>query len=156
MRFVIRGIVQGVGFRPAVYRVARSMGLRGRVYNNGGCVAIETDGDESFIDRLRSELPPLARMDSVESSECEIPAEILDFTITPSGSEGRGVGIPTDTAICSRCLEEIRGGGRRAGYAFTTCTECGARFTLMASNPYDRERTSMREFPRCPDRKSVV
>ena len=149
MRFVIRGTVQGVGFRPTVYRVATSMGLRGTVRNDGASVIIDTDGDASFLDRLRDELPALAVIESAECIDHDLPDDVKDFSIIQSGSEGHGVGIPTDTAICPNCLKEMRGNGRRGGYAFTTCTECGARFTLMESNPYDRERTSMKEFPKC-------
>ena len=151
MRFVIRGIVQGVGFRPAVYRTAKAMGLRGTVRNDGASVVIETDGDTSFIDNLRKELPALAHIESVDSEACDLPDSITDFRIIESGNSEHGVGIPTDTAICPKCLAEMRGNGRRSGYPFTTCTECGARFTLMKANPYDRERTSMKSFPMCPD-----
>ncbi len=149
MRFVIRGTVQGVGFRPTVYRVAQRTGVRGTVRNDGASVIIDTDGDASFLDELRKELPPLAVIESAECIDYDLPADVKGFTIVRSGSEGHGVGIPTDTAICPKCLKEMRGSGRRGGYAFTTCTECGARFTLMESNPYDRERTSMRRFPMC-------
>ena len=151
MRFVIRGTVQGVGFRPTVYRVAKAMGLRGTVRNDGASVIIETDGDASFLDRLRAELPALAFIESAECIDHRLPDSVKGFSIIQSGNSGHGVGIPTDTAICDRCLEEMRGTGRRSGYPFTTCTECGARFTLMESNPYDRERTSMREYPMCPE-----
>jgi len=151
MRFTIRGVVQGVGFRPTVYRVAKSMGLRGTVRNDGAYVVIETDGNASFIDRLKAELPALALIESVDCEEYALPDSVKDFSIIGSGNTARGVGIPTDTAICPKCLAEMRGKGRRSGYAFTTCTECGARFTLMETNPYDRERTSMRDFPMCPE-----
>ena len=151
MRFIVRGTVQGVGFRPTVYRVAKSMGLRGTVRNDGAYVVIETDGDASFIDRLKTELPALAHIESVDSEDYDLPDDVTDFSIIGSGNTAHGVGIPTDTAICPKCLAEMRGTGRRGGYAFTTCTECGARFTLMESNPYDRERTSMRDFPKCPE-----
>ena len=151
MRFVIRGVVQGVGFRPAVYRTAKAMGLRGTVRNDGASVVIETDGDASFIDSLRKGLPALARIESVAAEDYDLPDSVKDFSIITSGNGEHGVGIPTDTAICPRCLAEMRGTGRRGGYAFTTCTECGARFTLMESNPYDRERTSMKAFPMCPE-----
>ena len=151
MRFVIRGTVQGVGFRPTVYRVAKSMGLRGTVRNDGAYVVIETNGDQSFIGRLKAELPALARIESVDCEEYVLPDDVKDFTIIGSGNTAHGVGIPTDTAICPKCLADIRGSGRRSGYAFTTCTECGARFTLMERNPYDRERTSMRDFPKCTE-----
>lgn len=151
MRFTIRGVVQGVGFRPTVYRVAKSMGLRGTVRNDGAYVVIETDGNASFIDRLKAELPSLALIESVDCEEYVLPDSVKDFSIIGSSNTARGVGIPTDTAICPKCLAEMRGKGRRSGYAFTTCTECGARFTLMESSPYDRERTSMRDFPKCPE-----
>lgn len=151
MRFVIRGVVQGVGFRPAVYRTAKAMGLRGTVRNDGASVVIETDGDASFIDSLRRGLPALARIESVAAEEYDPPDSVKDFSIITSGNGEHGVGIPTDTAICPKCLAEMRGTGRRGRYAFTTCTECGARFTLMESNPYDRERTSMKAFPMCPE-----
>ena len=151
MRFVIRGIVQGVGFRPTVYRVACAMGLKGTVRNDGASVVIETDGDESFLERLRLELPALAYIESAVCEPYDLPGSVKDFRIVESGNGGHGVGIPTDTAICPKCLSELRGNGRRGGYAFTTCTECGARFTLMESNPYDRERTSMRDFPKCDE-----
>ena len=154
MRFVIRGTVQGVGFRPTVYRVAKAMGLRGTVRNDGASVIIDTDGDASFLDRLRAELPALAIIESAECIDYRLPDSVKGFSIIQSGNSGHGVGIPTDTAICDKCLKEMRGTGRRSGYPFTTCTECGARFTLMESNPYDRERTSMKEYPMCPDCRS--
>lgn len=151
MRIVIRGTVQGVGFRPAVYRTAASLGLRGTVRNDGSCVTIDIDDGERFLERFLKELPPLARIDSVERTDCPLPDDVKGFTIIPS-SEGKreGFSIPTDTAVCARCVEDIRS-GRRKGYPFTTCTDCGPRFTLLRSLPYDRASTSMSAFPACPE-----
>ena len=151
MRFTIRGTVQGVGFRPTVYRVAKELGRKGTVCNEGACVTVELDDGTGFIDALKASLPPLARIESVSEENVPFPPDINDFTIIPSPEGGHGVGIPADTAICPKCLAEIRSPGRRKGYAFTTCTECGARFTLMETAPYDRQRTSMDDFPRCPE-----
>ena len=153
MRFIIRGTVQGVGFRPAVYRAAEIMGLRGRVYNDGASVIIETDGNFSFIEELKRNLPALAVIESVDAEEYELPFDVVDFSIVESSKTNSGIGIPADTAVCDNCLKDMKE-GRRKGYAFTTCTECGARFTLMSSNPYDRVRTSMDAYPMCDSCKS--
>ncbi|MCQ2079284.1 MAG: carbamoyltransferase HypF [archaeon] len=150
MRIVIRGTVQGVGFRPAVYRTATSLGLRGTVCNNGSNVTIDVDDDEVFLSRFLQELPPLARIDSIERQDVPLPPGIEGFSIVESASGTRdGFSIPTDTAICARCVEDIRS-GRRRGYPFTTCTDCGPRFTLLRTLPYDRPGTAMDVFPRCP------
>ena len=152
MRITVRGIVQGVGFRPTVYRIARSMGLRGYVQNNGSDVVIAVDRDaEEFVRRLKVELPPLARLDSVELHEDR--SDLGDtFRITHSSGGSRGVGIPNDAAVCDQCVEEMFDpGNRRYLYPFTNCTNCGARFTVIADLPYDRDKTSMRDFPMDPD-----
>lgn len=151
MRFTVTGTVQGVGFRPTVYRLATDLGLRGTVRNNGANVVIEIDSDRGFIDLLKERLPALARIETCLTEDIPVPDWVEGFSITESGHDGDGMGIPTDTAICPACLAEMRGDGKRGGYAFTTCTECGARFTLMGSMPYDRQRTSMDDFPMCPD-----
>ncbi|MFP4170179.1 MAG: carbamoyltransferase HypF [Methanomassiliicoccales archaeon] len=151
MRYVIHGIVQGVGFRPTVHRIARSMGLRGFVQNNGSNVVVEVDreGDE-FMEALRSNLPPLARVDSVEVLVSG-DRGYDDFRIVPSESGERGVGIPNDVAICDSCRRELFDPeDRRYLYPFTNCTDCGARFTVIEDLPYDRDSTSMRDFPMCP------
>lgn len=150
MRIVIRGVVQGVGFRPAVYRTAASLGLRGTVCNHGSHVTVDVDDGDAFLDSFMKNLPPLARVDSVEKEDYDVPADVKEFSIVGSASGNReGLSIPTDTAICARCIDDMRS-GRRTGYPFTTCTDCGPRFTLLRSLPYDRERTAMSEFPRCP------
>lgn len=150
VRAVITGTVQGVGFRPSVYRLAETMGRSGSVRNDGASVVIELDRDDGFIDALMHSLPPLAEVESVTLCEAEVPPG-TGFSISESSDGTGGVGIPADTAVCPRCLAEMRSDGRRGGYPFTTCTECGARFTLMRSMPYDRARTSMSEFPVCPE-----
>ena len=151
MRFTVTGTVQGVGFRPTVYRLATVLGINGTVRNDGADVIIDTDSDESFIETLKGSLPPLARIESCRTENIPLPKDVKGFSIVESGHGNHGVGIPADTAICPACLKEMRSDGRRSGYAFTTCTECGARFTLMRAMPYDRQRTAMSTYPRCPD-----
>ncbi len=149
MRFVIRGIVQGVGFRPAVYRAAVRVGANGTVCNHGSHVTIDTDSD-GLMDELMDSLPPLARVDSVTRDD--IPYDGPEgFEIIPSDGHGNGATIPTDSSICDDCIEEMFSDGRRHLYPFTTCTDCGPRFTLLKGMPYDRPLTSMSGFPMCPE-----
>ena len=148
MRIIIEGTVQGVGFRPMVQRVACSLGLRGRVWNDGSKVMIDVDDADALIDGIRRELPPLAVIEHIEVQDSPAP-DCDSFSIVHSANRSRGVSIPTDTAVCDECLKEMRSEGRRKGYAFTTCTNCGARFTLLSSLPYDRDNTAMRGFPMC-------
>ena len=148
MRIIIGGTVQGVGFRPTVQRVAVSLGLKGRVWNDGSRVMIDVDDAILLKDALLKELPPLAKVESLEIIDHPMP-KCDGFSIVHSENRSRGVSIPTDTAVCDDCLKEMRSAGRRKGYAFTTCTNCGARFTLLSSLPYDREKTAMTDFPMC-------
>lgn len=148
MRIQIRGTVQGVGFRPAVYRAAERAGASGRVWNDGSDVVIETDDGDGLLRELMSDLPPLARVDSITKEETDYDGP-AGFSIVHSASKGRGASIPADSAVCGRCVAEIFGTGRRAGYPFTTCTDCGPRFTLLKGMPYDRLNTSMDSFPVC-------
>lgn len=151
MKITVYGIVQGVGFRPTVYRVAKAMGLRGYVLNNGSNVEIHVDRDaQEFLEELKRALPALARIDRAEFED--VREDLQDFTIAQS-HDGRRVSlIPTDTAICSSCVSDFQEtGNRRHHFPFTNCTECGARFTVIADLPFDRQRTSMVDFPMCPD-----
>lgn len=149
-RIRIKGTVQGVGFRPAVYRAASGLGIRGRVWNSGSDVIIESERGEELIGALFDGLPPLAAIEDISSEDVDI--QLPDgFSIIGSSPGGDTVSIPTDTAICDNCLKEMRSLGRRSGYEFTSCTDCGARFTLLSSLPYDRQNTSMRDFPMCDD-----
>ncbi len=149
MKITVYGVVQGVGFRPTVYRVAKAMGLTGYVQNNGSNVEIFVDRDaDEFLSKLREALPALARIDRAEVEECD--GGYPDFTIVPS-AQGRRVSlIPTDTALCPSCARDFKTTeDKRHLYPFTNCTECGARFTVITDVPFDRDRTSMSRFKMC-------
>lgn len=150
MRIIIRGTVQGVGFRPSVYRAAERVGASGSVWNDGSDVVIDTDMGDELLDSLLSDLPPLARVDSVVREDSPYLGE-GGFSISASSSSGRGASIPADSAVCDSCVREMLGAGRRSGYPFTTCTDCGPRFTLLRDMPYDRANTSMDGFPVCTE-----
>ena len=153
---LVRGVVQGVGFRPFVYRLATEEGLAGFIGNDTDGVTIEIEGAaqgiENFMVRLRSETPPLARIDSVASRELEAMGE-EGFRIVASEVLGRvSTGIPADAATCSDCLRELLDpADRRYRYPFLNCTNCGPRFTITRRIPYDRPQTSMAKFPMCAD-----
>lgn len=152
----VLGTVQGVGFRPFVYRLAREHGLTGRVWNTGAGVEIEVEGDASrldaFADRLRAEAPPSARIDGIEVREEEARGDLV-FSVMPSGvSAGELQPVPPDLATCALCLAEcLDPDARRFGYPFTNCTNCGPRFTIIEALPYDRARTTMGGFELCDD-----
>jgi len=154
-RILVRGTVQGVGFRPWVYRLAVEEGLSGRVRNDARGVTIDVFGRpgplEAFLRRLGTEAPPAALLREVR--EETIPAEPLaGFAILPSEGEGsRRVSIPPDLATCAECLHEVQDpADRRHLYPFTNCTHCGPRFTIARDVPYDRPATTMASFPMCP------
>ncbi len=151
MRIVFYGLVQGVGFRPAVYRVAKSLGLKGYIRNNGSNVEVVVDGEhEKLIQRLKSELPPLAKITRIELDDRQLTSKYEDFSIVFSEDGERSSVIPTDTAICDDCLKELFDeNDRRYLYPFINCTNCGARFSAIESVPYDRVNTSMRPFKLC-------
>jgi hydrogenase maturation protein HypF len=153
---VVRGVVQGVGFRPFVYRLALEEGLAGLIGNDTDGVTIEIEGPEerveAFVARLQSEAPPLARIDSVTVLEAEVTGE-AGFRIVASEVLGRvSTGIPADTATCPDCLRELLDpADRRYRYPFLNCTNCGPRFTITRRIPYDRPQTSMAKFTMCPE-----
>jgi hydrogenase maturation protein HypF len=153
-RIDIRGTVQGVGFRPWVYRLARDAGLGGRVRNMPGGVRIEAFGSaeclDSFIEELQKDTLPSARILELRASE--IPEEDPGgFVIETSAEAGdKALSIPPDLATCSDCQREIFDrSDRRFGYAFTNCTSCGPRFTIANGIPYDRATTTMARFEMC-------
>ncbi len=161
-RVRVRGVVQGVGYRPFVFRLAEEEHLAGWVTNDSEGVVAEVEGSaehvERLIARLSEEWPPLARVDAVESMTIE-PADPTGatrkdrFAIRASerGAEAR-TGIPADAATCPDCLRELLDStDRRYGYAFLNCTNCGPRFTLTKSVPYDRPQTSMARFCMCAE-----
>ena len=152
---IVRGVVQGVGFRPFVYRLALEEGLAGFIGNDTDGVTIEIEGPadrvEAFLERLRAEAPPLARIDSVAASELATTGD-AGFQIIASEVLGRvSTGIPADAATCPDCLRELLDpADRRYRYPFLNCTNCGPRFTITRSIPYDRPQTSMAGFKMCP------
>ena len=152
----IRGVVQGVGFRPWVYRLATEEGLAGRVRNDATGVTIDAFGSEHAIDaflrRLEDSPPPAAVIGEVRS--WAIPVEPIDgFSIVHSEeSSERRVSIPPDLATCTECASEIVDPtNRRYHYPFTNCTNCGPRFTITRDVPYDRPATTMAAFRMCPE-----
>jgi len=156
MQVTIRGAVQGVGFRPFVYRIASGMNLSGRVFNSPQGVFIDVEGPrtdlESFLFRLQEEKPAPASIQSLEFSFLD-PAGFRDFRILESNPRGRrSTLILPDIAACDACLAEVSNpDNRRYRYPFTNCTHCGPRFTIIESLPYDRPNTSMKSFDMCTE-----
>jgi hydrogenase maturation protein HypF len=151
----VSGVVQGVGFRPFVYRLAHEHGLVGHVGNDSTRVFIEVCGPDAeievFASRLVAEAPPLAVIEHVERRHA-IPSPADDFVIVESRSApGARTLVAPDTAVCDDCLRELRDpSDRRHRHPFITCTNCGPRFTIIQSLPYDRPATTMASFPMCP------
>ena len=147
----VRGLVQGVGFRPYVWRLANELRLNGWVRNDGAGVTVAVDGEKvpEFIARLSNEAPRLARIDAIESAPAEVTGE--GFAILESVEGVVATAIGPDAAICPDCLADICDpANRRWRYAFTTCTHCGPRYTVSRRIPYDRAQTSLAAFPLCP------
>ncbi len=151
MKLIFRGTVQGVGFRPTIYRIAIDMGLKGYVLNKGSVVEVVVDKKEDeFIEKLKESLPSIAKITDIEKISYD--KKFKDFKILYSKTGDKHSQIPYDTATCKNCLNEIFDeNNRRYMYPFTNCTVCGARFSLIEDIPYDRERTSMKDFPMCSD-----
>ncbi len=151
----VAGVVQGVGFRPFVYNLARQMGLAGWVLNHSGGVEIEVEGPAdalaAFEIALRQQAPPLARIETL-TSRPSAPQGFTAFEIRHSErQEGRYQLISPDVATCSDCQRELLDpANRRYRYPFINCTNCGPRFTIISDIPYDRPNTTMRAFPLCP------
>ncbi|GHF37419.1 carbamoyltransferase HypF [Streptomyces griseosporeus] len=157
--FHVEGIVQGVGFRPFVYRTAAELGLSGWVANVDGQVEGEVAGAapaiEEFAGRLRAGAPALARVRRVSLTRVAgPPADRAGFEVRQSAPRAAGAlvrEVPPDAAICDACLRELRDpADRRHRYPFVNCTDCGPRATIIEDLPYDRVRTTMRRFPLCP------
>jgi hydrogenase maturation protein HypF len=150
-RIRVRGQVQGVGFRPFIWQLAQRFDITGQVLNDPEGVLIFAQGAalEDFIAAIRTDAPPLARVDAVESAPCEaLGTESFDIVAsTGAGAETR---VTPDAATCGDCLAEIRDpADRRFGYAFANCTHCGPRFTILRALPYDRGQTTMAPFDMC-------
>ena len=152
-RIVVRGVVQGVGFRPFVYRLARERGLNGWVLNSTEGVVIEVEGDAvaDFRAALLAEAPPLARIDRLEVTELP-PVGHTSFVIHASEDAAGSVALVSpDVGVCDDCRRELFDpNDRRYRYPFVNCTNCGPRFTIVCDIPYDRARTTMRAFTMCP------
>jgi hydrogenase maturation protein HypF len=152
----VRGIVQGVGFRPFVFQLASRFAIRGTVTNTSDGVVIRAWAPAAALQSFRAALvdqaPPLARITDIEHRPLSSPAESDSFTILPSRDTGTVLAIiPPDIALCDDCLAELRNpADHRYRYPFINCTNCGPRFSIIETLPYDRSRTSMKQFPMCP------
>jgi len=153
LEFRVRGRVQGVGFRPTVWRIARALGLAGEVLNDGDGVLLRVGGDEgsinALLDGIERKLPRLARIDRVERRQYagDLPRE---FRIAESAGGGAHTQVAPDAAICPACVAELRDPrGRRFRYPFTNCTHCGPRLSIVTAIPYDRAATTMAGFALC-------
>jgi hydrogenase maturation protein HypF len=151
----VRGLVQGVGFRPTVWRLAQRFGLSGEVLNDGEGVLIHALGPEAALAEfelaLSAEAPPLARIDSIECTALAATFDGTGFRIVESQRGAVRTGIAGDAATCLACLADIREpANRRYRYPFTNCTHCGPRLSIVRAVPYDRASTSMAMFPMCP------
>jgi hydrogenase maturation protein HypF len=154
VRLRIRGIVQGVGFRPFVYRIAQAHHISGWVLNDTLGVLVEAEGTRSdvpdFAAALKEEAPPLSVIEGIEAQPLRPKGE-KSFRILKSAScKGKELVLPPDIATCGDCLREVLNpADRRFRYAFTNCTNCGPRYTIVKDTPYDRPRTSMSKFRMC-------
>lgn len=159
LKINIKGIVQGVGFRPFVYNLARRLQLGGWVLNNSQGVELEIEGgDESitaFLCELRESAPTLAVLDEVVTVACALTGE-QEFCIKQSMEQGkRRAWVSPDVGTCADCQQEIMSlADRRYGYGFTNCTNCGPRYSIIKDVPYDRSATTMKDFKMCPSCQS--
>ncbi|MDA2895149.1 carbamoyltransferase HypF [Mycolicibacterium sp. BiH015] len=156
VRLDITGVVQGVGFRPALARIATRHGVGGFVFNDAGSVHCELQGTQADVDAvvagIRRDGPPMARIDGLRIADISPREDTSGFQIVGSrgGDDGRTL-VPPDIAMCADCLREMRDpADRRFGHPFITCTNCGPRFTVIMDLPYDRPVTTMSGFPMCP------
>ena len=150
----VRGLVQGVGFRPNVWRLAHRYGLRGWVANDAEGVSIRACGSgnavDDFVRALSLEAPPLARVDAIERASVEVLQDDIDFRIVASRAGGARTGVVPDAASCAECMREVFDRlARRYRYPFTNCTHCGPRLSIVDAIPYDRDATTMGAFAMC-------
>lgn len=150
MKLIFKGVVQGVGFRPTLYRIAKEMGLKGYVLNKGSEVEVVINKDvDAFLDLVAQRLPPIARITDIGRQPDS--RTFHDFQILHSKNGKRQSLLPPDIALCNDCHNELFDTtNRRYHFPFTNCTVCGARYSLIEDVPYDRERTAMSDFPLCP------
>ena len=154
VNILVTGLVQGVGFRPFVYRIAHTLGLTGWVQNTNENVKIEVTGPvqsiSSFITSLREDAPPAAIVENISVTETEIKP-YTEFSILKSNDISDDITeISPDIAVCDECLSDLEKPGNRKDYPFVNCTNCGPRFTIIEDLPYDRAKTTMKLFELCP------
>jgi hydrogenase maturation protein HypF len=149
MKLIFKGVVQGVGFRPTIYRIAKKMGLNGYVLNKGSEVEVVINKDkDEFIKQVKEHLPSIAKITKIVEKEDNRTFD--DFKILHSEKGERQSLIPIDIGICNDCLNELfNENDKRYNFPFTNCTVCGARYSLVKDVPYDRERTAMDDFKLC-------
>lgn len=157
LRIRISGVVQGVGFRPFLYRAAKKFKMSGCVRNSGGGVILEVEGENlpEFLRYIVRNAPPLSRIHSIRHQEIPVKPS-RKFVIMKSENGGnRDILVSPDIALCAACAKEMDNpGDRRYRYPFTNCTDCGPRFTIIEGLPYDRPRTTMKKFAMCPECRS--
>ncbi|MDH3605292.1 MAG: carbamoyltransferase HypF, partial [Candidatus Tectomicrobia bacterium] len=150
----VRGTVQGVGFRPMIWRLAQENNLTGEVRNDAAGVLIKiagrADAISRFLQRLQVEAPPLSHIEAIETRDLDTPCDFPDFRIAESVDGENRTRVTPDTATCSACREEVLSHTeRRYRYPFTNCTHCGPRLSIVNAIPYDRAHTTMAAFPMC-------
>jgi len=157
---LVSGIVQGIGYRPFVYNLAKEIGVKGNVQNLGDAgVKINAQGSqeilENFVELLKQNKPKLCVYESFEVNWVTTTSLYETFVIAKSSSETKGIGfsyLPPDVSICDECLQELDSEERRrADYPFNSCVDCGPRYTVIEKIPYDRPNTVMTDFPFCPE-----
>ncbi len=154
IRLRVRGVVQGVGFRPTVWNIANQLGLFGEVLNDGDGVLIHLQGDSAAVEQFEATLldrrPPLAIIEDIITSNSNPINGLSGFNIRTSDHQSNNTGVSPDAVICDSCIAEIRNPlDRRHGYAFSNCTHCGPRLSIIRAIPYDRQQTSMVDFEMC-------
>ncbi len=155
IKLIIKGIVQGVGFRPFIYQLASANFLAGFVSNNGSGVVVEIEGDsekiELFLADLVSKTPPLARIDTFTKEQIKLQ-NATSFQIVESNSNEISTLLSPDISLCDECLAEMQDkNNRRYAYPFINCTNCGPRYTIINNLPYDRDKTTMKKFAMCKE-----
>ena len=153
----VSGLVQGVGFRPFIYRLASETGLEGWVLNTNEDVRIGLRAEQqivkSLVERIRLQAPPASSIREITIEKAK-PEEYSGFRIIPSEDlSGAVTQVSPDIAVCRECLEDMKQPSSRLDYPFLNCTNCGPRFTIIKDLPYDRARTTMQGFAMCPSCK---
>ncbi|HRD15174.1 MAG TPA: acylphosphatase, partial [Mycobacterium sp.] len=154
VRLDITGVVQGVGFRPAVARIAAEHGLSGFVYNDAGSVHAELEGPAADVDAavaaIEDRPPPMAHIHTLRMTPLDAKGDRVFEIVDSRGADTARTLVPPDVAACADCLREMRDpADRRFGHPFITCTNCGPRYTVITDLPYDRPTTTMSGFPMC-------